>query len=261
MLSKNKQKLIRQLAMKKHRDETGLFIAEGPKVVGELLGIVPCHIIFATPEWLMSHPVAEADEVIEVTQTELERISLLKTPREVLGVFRRPDALTAEGMAEGTAMGVAIKAAKTELTLALDGVQDPGNLGTIIRIADWFGISHIFCSPDTADAYSPKTVMATMGAIARVNVHYMPLPQFFAEVGNDVPVYGTFLDGQDLYAQDLTPHGIIIMGNEGNGISNDVAQRVNRRLYIPSFPPDRPTSESLNVAIATAITCAEFRRR
>lgn len=284
MLSKNKQKLLRLLASKKHRDELGLFIAEGPKVVGDLLGKVPCQTLFGTREWLSKYlgegtdaGVAkdagrriEADEVIEVTQDELERASLLKTPRDVLAVFRRPqDTMVGGGEKTGTAEAfdtthgfaqlAAIPAA--ELTLALDGVQDPGNLGTIIRIADWFGITHIFCSLDTADAYSPKTIQATMGAIARVRVHYVQLPAFLASCGDDVPVYGTFLDGTDLYAQPLTAHGIIVMGNEGNGISPAVGAAVNRRLFIPSFPPDRPTSESLNVAIATAITCAEFRRR
>lgn len=248
MLSKNKQKLIRQLASKKHRDELGLFIAEGPKVVGDLLGHIGCHLIFATREWLDANPV-QADEVIEVTQSELERISLLKTPRDVLAVFRRPTD------------NDALQAPAHELTLALDGVQDPGNLGTIIRIADWFGINHIYCSPDTADAFSPKTVMATMGAIARVQMHYLPLVDLFKACGEQVPIYGTFLDGTNIYEQPLSAHGIIVMGNEGNGISSAVAESINRRLFIPSFPPERPTSESLNVAIATAITCAEFRRR
>lgn len=248
MVSKNKQKLLRQLASKKHRDALGLFIAEGPKVVGDLLGAMECHLVFATREWLSSHDV-EADEVVEISAEELERISLLKTPRDVLAVFRRPDSVDA------------LTAPRRELTLALDGVQDPGNLGTIIRVADWFGINHIYCSLDTADAFSPKTVMATMGAIARVKVHYLPLDELFAACGAEVPVYGTFLDGDNIYSQQLSATGVVVMGNEGNGISDGVARWVNRRLFIPSFPPERPTSESLNVAIATAITCAEFRRR
>lgn len=252
MVSKNKQKLLRQLASKKHRDELGLFIAEGPKVVGDLLaGKMHCHLLFATREWLGATG-AQAEEVIEVTQEELERISLLKTPRDVLAVFRQPSCTATAALAD---------IPRSELVLALDGVQDPGNLGTIIRIADWFGITHIFCSPDTADAFSPKTVQATMGAIARVGVHYLPLVPFLEAAGPDVPVYGTFLNGTDIYAQPLSPHGVIVMGNEGNGISQAVEAVVNSRLFIPSFPPERPTSESLNVAIATAITCAEFRRR
>lgn len=250
MLSKNKQKLIRQLTSKKYRDEMGLFIAEGPKVVGDLLGKIPCHILMATNEWFSANE-AQADEMIEVTQAELERISLLKTPREVFGIFRRP---------EEKYQGLS-RIAASELTIALDGVQDPGNLGTIIRLADWFGIRHIFCSPDSADAFSPKTIMATMGAIARVEVHYVTLKSLFDECGNNVPIYGTFLDGTNIYTQELSQNGIIVMGNEGNGISQEVAEKINRRLFIPSFPPNVPTSESLNVAIATAITCAEFRRR
>lgn len=260
MLSKNKQKLIRLLGQKKHRDEQGLFLAEGPKVVGDLLGHFPCHLLCATRPWLEAHPelcanrTAGVEEVVEVTQQELEQASLLKTPREVLAVFRRRDEhLPSEGgKLQPEALGLA---------LALDSVQDPGNLGTILRVADWFGIGHVFCSLDTADAFSPKTVMATMGAIARVEVHYVDLPAFLRRLPEGFPLYGTFLDGKDLYTQPLSQTGIIVMGNEGNGISPEVASLINRRLFIPSYPADRETSESLNVAIATAITCAEFRRR
>lgn len=256
MLSKNKQKIIRQLSLKKHRDETGLFLAEGPKVVGDLWDAFPCELLCATAEWMERHPreVAEAHEVVEVTDRELEQASLLKTPRDVLAVFRRAD-----DAAVGAAGWRGLPS--QELCLALDGVQDPGNLGTILRIADWFGVSHVFCSTDTADAFSPKTVQATMGALARVKVHYVQLPDFLSSLAPDVPLYGTFLDGTDIYAQELSASGIIVMGNEGNGISSAVATLINRRLFIPSYPQDRETSESLNVAIATAITCAEFRRR
>ena len=146
------------------------------------------------------------------------------------------------------------------LSLALDGIQDPGNLGTIIRIADWFGIEQIFCSDDTVDAWNPKVVQATMGSIARVNIIYFNLLEFLDTLPADFPVYGTLLDGDNIYTQPLTPHGLIVMGNEGNGISPEIRQKVNRRLLIPSYRTD-DTAESLNVAIATAITCAEFRRR
>ena len=142
----------------------------------------------------------------------------------------------------------------------LDGVQDPGNLGTIIRIADWFGIDTIFCSEDTADAYNPKVVQATMGSIAHVNIIYTDLPRLFDSLPPSYPVYGTLLDGEDIYQQTLSNEGIIVMGNEGNGISEAIRQRVNRRLLIPCFR-EGDTAESLNVAIATAITCSEFRRR
>ncbi|MGN0061632.1 MAG: TrmH family RNA methyltransferase [Alloprevotella sp.] len=252
ILSKNKQKLIRQLSQKKYRDALGLFLAEGPKVVSELMGRFPCRLLVCTAEWLSAHPHAEADEVAEVSLEGLQQASLLKTPRSVLAVFARRPAPPAEGLAE---------IPRRSLTLALDGVQDPGNVGTILRVADWFGIEDIFCSLDTADAFAPKTVQATMGALARVRVHYVNLPAFLAQLPPDVPVYGTFLSSPSLWDEPLTSHGVIIMGNEGSGISPAVAEHVGRRLHIPSFPPSRPTSESLNVAIAAAIVCAEFRRR
>ena len=146
------------------------------------------------------------------------------------------------------------------LCLALDDVQDPGNLGTIIRVADWFGIEHIFCSQGTVDVYNPKTIQATMGALARVKLHYCNLPSLIASL-KDVPVYGTFLDGKDMYGETLSANGLIVMGNEGNGIGQEVASLINRKLYIPNYPPQRETTESLNVAMATGIICAEFRRR
>ena len=143
--------------------------------------------------------------------------------------------------------------------LVLDEVQDPGNLGTIIRSAVAFNIDTIVCSMDTVDVYNPKTIQATMGALARVKLHYCDLPSFIASL-KGIPVYGTFLDGDNMYEKELTPHGLIVMGNEGNGVSAEVAKLVNERLYIPNYPPQRETSESLNVAMATGIICAEFRR-
>jgi TrmH family RNA methyltransferase len=148
---------------------------------------------------------------------------------------------------------------KNELVLMLDGVQDPGNLGTIARIADWFGIRNILCSAETADIYNPKAVQATMGALARVKFHYTDLLQLLSQY--DGPVYGTFLDGENIYGQELSENGIIVMGNEGKGISQGVGEMINRRLYIPNYPIGTQTTESLNVAIATSIVCAEFRRR
>ena len=139
-------------------------------------------------------------------------------------------------------------------------MQDPGNLGTIVRLADWFGIRHIVCSPETADLYNPKVVQATMGALARVRLYYTPLADFLGSMDRTT-VYGTFLDGVDLYRSTLTPRGVIVMGNEGNGISPELEPYIGSRLYIPSYPAGQPTSESLNVAMAAAITCAEFRRR
>ncbi len=143
----------------------------------------------------------------------------------------------------------------------MDDIQDPGNLGTIIRLADWFGIEHIFCSANTVDVYNPKTVQATMGAIARIKTHYVDLPEFISSLKKEIPVYGTFLEGEDIYKKELLNHGLIVMGNEGNGVSDEVSRLINQRLYVPNYPKERETSESLNVAIATAVVCSEFRRQ
>lgn len=248
MLSKNKIKYIRSLELKKNRKEEQVFVAEGHKLVGDLLGYFPCRLLIATSEWLQMHASVLADEIIEVTQEELSRASLLKTPQEVLAVFEQPS------------YNFNPEVIRTTLCLALDDVQDPGNLGTIIRLADWFGIEHIFCSTGTADVFNPKTVQATMGALARVKVYYCSLPQLIGEV-KDAPVYGTFLDGNIIYAESLSANGLIVMGNEGKGVSPEVEKMINKRLYIPNYPQERETSESLNVAIATAVVCAEFRRR
>ena len=146
--------------------------------------------------------------------------------------------------------------------LALDDVQDPGNMGTIIRLADWFGIRDIFCSEATVDCFNPKVVQATMGAIARVRVHYVPLPKFLQRMSSEgIPVYGTFLEGENIYDAELPATGVLVMGNEGQGISAAVGQQTTHKLYIPSYPTDAETSESLNVAVATAVATAEIRRR
>ena len=239
MLSKAKLKYIRSLELKKNRKAEQAFVAEGPKVVGDMLPHFSCRLLVATDEWHRLHADAMADEKVTVTSDELTRASFLKTPQEVLAVF----AMEAEEECP-------VSVAASELCLALDDVQDPGNLGTIIRLADWFGIRHIFCSPATADAYNPKVVQATMGALARVKLHYAPLPPLLEE-----------LKVADLYEKSLAPHGLVIMGNEGNGISPEVASYISERLFIPNYPAGVETSESLNVATATAIICAEFRRR
>lgn len=248
MLSKNKIKYIRSLELKKNRKEEQVFVAEGHKLVGDLLGYFPCRLLIATSDWLKANRAVTADEVIEVTQEELSRASLQKTPQEVLAVFAQPS------------YDLNPDVIKNSLCLALDDVQDPGNLGTIIRLADWFGIEHIFCSIGTADVYNPKTVQATMGALARVKVHYCSLPQLIESLV-DTPVYGTFLNGNVIYTESLSAHGLIVMGNEGKGVSPEVEKLINKRLYIPNYPQERETSESLNVAIATAVVCSEFRRR
>lgn len=247
MISKNKIKYIRSLELKKNRNKEGKFVAEGFKVVDDLLALQPADLIVATQEWLHGKHFAAQTEVIEVTEEELKKVSFLQHPQQVLAVFR-----------QATSGDYSINT--SELSLALDGVQDPGNLGTIIRIADWFGIPHIYCSQDTADVYNPKVVQATMGSIARVKVEYGNLLALVESLPADVPVYGTLLDGDNIYQQTLENRGLIVMGNEGKGISPALAKKVNHRLLIPNFPEGRATADSLNVAIATAITCSEFRR-
>ena len=248
MISKNKIKYIRSLDLKKNRKEELLFVAEGHKLVNDLLGHFTCRILVATSSWLKDNKQVEAEEIIEVTHDELTRVSLLKTPQDVLAVFEQPD------------YTIEPKVISESLCLALDDIQDPGNLGTIIRLADWFGIEHIFCSQGTADVYNPKTIQATMGALARVKIHYCHLPSLLASL-EGTPIYGTFLNGNNMYNEALTGNGLIVMGNEGNGISKEVEEFVNKKLFIPNFPTHRKTSESLNVAMATGIICAEFRRR
>lgn len=244
-MTKAELQLVRSLADKRGRTETGLFVAEGAKLVGELRAShLRVRKIFAL-EGLFEGPEVEC-----VTPRDMERLSLLKTASNSLALVEIPRyRFDAAG-------------AGRRLTLALDQVQNPGNLGTIIRLADWFGIGDIVCSPDSADCFNPKVVQATMGAILRVRVHYVELAPLLAQAAaRGVPVYGTFLEGENLYDAQLTDGGIIVMGNEGRGVRPDVAQTVTRKLFIPPFPADRRASESLNVAMATGVVCAEFRRR
>ena len=253
MISKNQIKYVRQLEQKKFRKAENLFIAEGHKVVGDLLaaGFIPTQL-FATADW--QSPVGSV-EVTQVTNDELARLSLQQHPQQVLALFPIPESSGEFVIRPQDNDGIF-----NALSLLLDNIQDPGNLGTIIRIADWFGIDTIFCSLGTVDAYNPKVVQATMGSIARVHIIYVDPQQLFDALPQDFPVYGTFLDGENIYTQSLSANGLIVMGNEGNGISDAVRARISRRLLIPDFHRGE-TADSLNVAIATAITCSEFRRR
>ena len=247
MLSKGKIKYIKSLDHKKFRDEYGVFLAEGNKLVAELMGHFECELLVAKPQWMATQGDLLTGELVVAEDDDIRRASLLKSPQDVLAVFRRPERVFDKEMLTG------------KVSLALDGVQDPGNLGTILRIADWFGIDTVLCSPQCADLYNPKTVQATMGALARVQVHCVDLAQVLGET--ELPVVGTTLDGTDLYEAELPEAAVIVMGSEGNGIGEEVSAMLTHRLLIPSFPPERVTSESLNVAAATAVVCAEFRRR
>ena len=248
VISKAKIKLIRSLEQKKQRNTHQLFVAEGPKLVDELMGYFECEIIAATIDWLKTHSNYQASEVYEVNDIELKKISSLRSPQQVVAIFKKPEFQFNPAVLQ------------QELCIALDGVQDPGNLGTIIRLADWFGVKQIFCSSDTVDVFNTKTIQASMGGIARVQVHYTSLVDLIKNSPN-TPIYGTFLEGDNLYEKELKPNGLIIMGNEGNGISNELKSLVTDQLYIPNYPLDRDSAESLNVAIATAIVCSEFRRQ
>ena len=232
-ISKAQVKLVRSLQQKKFRDELGLFVAEGEKCVSEL-----------TKSFELIHLYREGENA---TRTEIEQMSGLQTPQGVIGVFNKRSVVSIQ---------------HSDLILALDGIQDPGNLGTIIRTCDWFGVHDIVCSKDTADCYNPKVVQATMGALARVRVHYMDLPEWLKEQNS--PIIGTLLEGKDMYESLSTFNfqlsTIIVMGNEGNGISQEVRKQITHPIRIPSYPKNAETSESLNVSIATAIVLAEFRR-
>jgi TrmH family RNA methyltransferase len=240
-------KWIQSLAQKKNRDTERLFVVEGEKMTDELRqsGFAIRKIVAVKPL-----PYAIPGALPEYVDTKtMQRLSLLKTPTPVLAVVEQPARPPFPAID------------RNELLLALDNVQDPGNVGTIIRTADWFGIRHVVCSPGTADCYSPKVVQATMGAIFRVNSYYTPLPAFLRQAKRHTIVYGASLDGENLYTKPLTVGGIIVIGNEGNGISPDVAAEVSSRLLIPSFPEGSGRSESLNAAVSAAIVCAAFRMR
>ncbi|MBQ6437665.1 MAG: RNA methyltransferase [Bacteroidales bacterium] len=236
MISKREIKEIRALAQKKFRDESGLFVVEGEKLVAEALQ--------------SGYEVVKLFRTEEIGEEEMARISLLTHPSPALAVVRKP-AETVFVPPTG------------ELILALDSLRDPGNVGTILRIADWFGIRTVLASPDTVEIYNPKVVQATMGAIFRVHVHICPLPETLAGLRRaGLPVYGTFLQGNPLYGASLARAGVIVLGSERDGISPAVEAVVSERLYIPPFPPgEAPGPESLNVATAAAIVCGEFRRR
>lgn len=240
-------KKVSALASAKERREAGAFLAEGTRCVVDSRPYFKLRALYCTASWADEHP-AEAARAEIVDRRDIERMSQQQSPQPVLAVFALPE--------------IPPYSYTGELTLALDAIQDPGNLGTIIRLADWFGIRDILAGSGTADAFQPKVVQATMGALARVRVHKV---SNLADTlrGLDAPVIGTFLNGDNLYESELTlsPGPIVVMGNEGNGISREVEEVVGFRLKIPSYPPGRQTSESLNVAMATGIIISELSRR
>ena len=240
MVSKNQIKLITSLQQKKYRKQEQLFFAEGVKVVQELLhSNFELQELFTTKQDFLS---VSKDKLHAISEAELKKISALATPNSCLAVFKIPKAKETK---------------ESGLILALDDVRDPGNLGTIIRLCDWFGIETLFCSEETVDIYNPKVVQATMGSVSRVNVVYGDLENFL--VKTKLTVFGTFMDGKNIYQESLPNDGVIVMGNEANGISEAVEKLVTDRIAIPRFG-DLQITESLNVATATAIILSEFKR-
>ena len=240
MVSKNQIKRITSLLQKKYRKQEQLFFVEGVKGVQELLDSnFELVELFTTNTELFS---VDKSKVYAITESELQKISALTTPNTCLALFKIPAAVSFE---------------EKGLLVALDDVRDPGNLGTIIRLCDWFGIKTLFCSEESVDVYNPKVVQATMGSISRVNVVYGNLEKFLSET--KLPVFGTFMDGKNIYKETLPNEGIIVMGNEANGISKVIENLVSERIAIPRFG-DLQATESLNVATATAIILSEFKR-
>lgn len=252
-ITAQQRKLIASLKQTKYRRAEQLFVLEGTRAVIDTVPFFTVVYLVATAQWLDEYgnslPAGMPTPLV-AKRDEMERMSSLTTPQGVLAVCRMPE------------HSGAVVPAKGELLLALDCVQDPGNLGTIMRVADWFGVTRILASTDTVDVYNPKVIQASMGAVARVEVHYCNLAETLQLLSAKMPIYGTFLDGDNIYnAQLSSAGGVIVMGNEGNGISAAVGKCVNSRLKIPTYPSTRETVESLNVSMATGIVLAEFRRR
>lgn len=254
MLSKNQIKFLNSLKQKKSREQLHLFVAEGNKIVTELVASnMKVKQVYGLEPALEKLNCSKELECIAVKQADLDRISSLTTPNEMLAVCEMPDhPLNISGL-------------NNKLTLLLDTIQDPGNLGTIMRIADWFGMETIVCSPQTVDVYNPKVIQATMGSIARINIHYTDLIEFLKlnQQQSNLPVYGALLQGEDIYSKTLPSAGFILIGNESKGISNSILPYITHKICIPSFSRFKSTPaavESLNAAIAAAIICSEFRR-
>lgn len=244
-MTKAEIQFVRSLADKRARDAEQLFVAEGFKLVDEIR-----HSDLYIDRIYTTRDDVAGTNVVRIEKREMERISQLNTASDILAVVAQPR------------YTLSLDNLTSKLTLALDGVQNPGNLGTIVRLADWFGVENIICSRECADIYNHKVVQATMGALLRVRVHYVDnlSKVLHSAVSCGMPIYGTLLDGNNIYTESLLQHGIIVMGNEGRGLSDECRNILTHKLFIPPYPADAPTSESLNVAMATGIILAEFRR-
>ena len=240
MLSKSQSKLITSLSQKKYRNKHQLLIVEGIKAVNEFLNSdFNLHSLFCTSDF--SHQLT--NQLVEIiSDAELKKVSSLKNPNEVLALFHIP---------------IIKNSLESKFTLVLDGINDPGNLGTIIRLCDWFGVSQLVCSQDTVDCFNPKVVQATMGSLTRINIQYVDVIEFLSKV--DLPIYTAMIDGENVYQKILEKEAILVMGNEANGISDNVLKLITQKISIPRFG-DLQQTESLNVATATAILLSEFKR-
>lgn len=254
-ISNSQRKLVASLDKAKSRRETGLFKAEGTKCVLDTVGAFQLEYLIVRHDWLEENRSIVAklpsDKIFEGEKADFERMTHLSSPPEVIAVYHIPRReFHGEDIAD-------------ELVIALDDLQDPGNLGTIVRMADWFGINTIICSHSTVDIYNTKTVMATMGAISRVNVYYCDLAETLSDLSKRLPIYGTFLNGDNIFATSLSSRGVIVMGNEGRGISDEVKAVVTESITIPSFPHKGQSTtssmESLNVAMAASIVISQFK--
>jgi len=259
MLSNNRISFVKSLHQKKNRFAEGLFLAEGDKLVREYLqSDFQVEEVYAQSDWLKEHGklIGIGVESYGATSKDLERLSTLVTAPDVIAVVKVPE------------VRIHLSEYFSGLTLILDGIRDPGNMGTIIRTADWFGVSRIVASDDSAEHWNPKVVQASMGSLTRIRIVNYELTNFFSELNSfartnnrDVlPVYGTFMDGKNIYKEELTAEGFIVIGNEANGIRETTEPFVNHRLSVPSFSEGPAKAESLNAAIATALVLAEFRR-
>ncbi|MBW6533802.1 MAG: RNA methyltransferase [Mariniphaga sp.] len=252
MIGKNKLKLINSLAQKKYRLKEQSFLAEGDKIVLEVLeSEIKVKELFATPDFISANKkyLHNAALVFETTAAEIKKASLLKQPQNCLAICQLPSQPKLPSNPEG-------------IFLFLDGIQDPGNLGTIIRTCDWFGMDYLFCSPGTADVFNPKVIQASMGSFTRVKIIYTPFDALSAYLQKtEIPVYGTFLEGKNIYTENLPDYALIVLGNEGRGIRKEVSDQISFPLNIPSFSQAEKKAESLNVAVSAAIICNEFTRK
>jgi len=253
MISKNTIKLIKSLATKKNRIRENLFLVEGDKNVAEVLkSDFVIENIFATHEFLYRNKsnINKVKSIVEVTENEIQKASLLKSPQNSIAICSLPSKDELPGHFDGN------------LSIYLDGIQDPGNLGTIIRICDWFGIDQIFCSPDTADVFNPKVIQSSMGSFCRIRVYQVNYHELIAMAKkSEVEILGAFIDGDDIYANQFPHKTLIVLGNEGNGIREELERKMNKKIKIPAFSKNPDKAESLNVSVAAAIICSEFMRQ